>query len=110
MIDDVGDSVYLYGFSSGSILALKAAASLRDRVLKLALLEPPLNEDDDQSKQAFRQQSDHIAQLLREGRNGAAVESFLRHVTARITRGFLPSLVEMIIQARIAELEAKKSR
>jgi pimeloyl-ACP methyl ester carboxylesterase len=77
LIDEVGDSVYLYGFSSGSVLALKAAARLSGKVMKLALLEPPLNEDDAQSRQKFKERSDHMARLLEDGKNGDAVEFFL---------------------------------
>jgi pimeloyl-ACP methyl ester carboxylesterase len=67
----------LYGFSSGSVLALKAAARLSGKVMKLALLEPPLNEDDAQSRQKFKERSDHMARLLEDGKNGDAVEFFL---------------------------------
>lgn len=48
LIDQVGGRVYLYGFSSGSMLALKAAARLGDQVARLALYEPPFNSRDDE--------------------------------------------------------------
>jgi pimeloyl-ACP methyl ester carboxylesterase len=73
----VDGPVYLYGFSSGSVLALKAAAQLGRKVTRLALLEPPLNADDDASKQEFKEFTEHMAELLRAGRRGDAVAFFL---------------------------------
>lgn len=46
LIDAAGGSAYLYGLSSGAILALKAANALQDQVTKLALYEPPFILDD----------------------------------------------------------------
>jgi pimeloyl-ACP methyl ester carboxylesterase len=77
LIAEVGGPVCLYGFSSGSVLALRAAAKLADRVAKLALLEPPLNPDDDASKQEFKEFTEHMAELLEAGRRGDAVAFFL---------------------------------
>jgi len=41
LIKHVGGSAYLYGMSSGAILALKATKQMPSRVTKLALYEPP---------------------------------------------------------------------
>jgi pimeloyl-ACP methyl ester carboxylesterase len=42
LIDTAGGSAYLYGVSSGAILALEAADRLKGKIRKLALYEPPL--------------------------------------------------------------------
>lgn len=42
LIEVAGGSAYLYGISSGAILALETADRLSDKIPKLALYEPPL--------------------------------------------------------------------
>jgi hypothetical protein len=60
------------------VLALKAAAKLGgEKVLKLALNEPPFNSDDPQEKQEFEQYSQQIADLLKAGKGGDAVARFM---------------------------------
>lgn len=46
LIDAVGGSAYVYGLSSGAILALKAMRAFPHKVKKLALYEPPFILDD----------------------------------------------------------------
>src|SRR5437868_9966429 len=41
LIAEAGGSAYLYGISSGAVLALEAASKLPTKVKKLALYEPP---------------------------------------------------------------------
>lgn len=77
LIDEVGSPVYLYGFSSGSILALKAAAKLGEKIAKLAVFEPPLNSDDDKDKQEFAEFTKRMAELLEINKRGDAVAFFL---------------------------------
>jgi pimeloyl-ACP methyl ester carboxylesterase len=77
LIDEVGGPVYLYGFSSGSVLALKAASRLGDKIAKLALFEPPLNSNDYEAKQEFAVYSKRIAELLQANQRGDAVAAFL---------------------------------
>jgi pimeloyl-ACP methyl ester carboxylesterase len=78
LIDEAGGSVYLYGISSGAVLALKAAAKLgAAKVTKLALYEPPFNSDDDKAKQDFAQYTQQMAQLLEANKRGDAVAFFL---------------------------------
>lgn len=77
LIDEVGAPVNLYGFSSGSMLTLKAAAALGNKVIKIVMLEPPFNEDSDEAKQDFAEYSEHMAQLLKEGKKSEAVTFFL---------------------------------
>jgi pimeloyl-ACP methyl ester carboxylesterase len=74
LIDEAGGSAFLYGFSSGGLVALHAAAS-RLTIPKLALLEPPIETNEDRSAQAaFTAQ---LAELVAAGRRAAAVEYFL---------------------------------
>src|SRR5687767_10101157 len=58
LINAVGAPVSLYGFSSGAVLAVKAAAALRSKVAKLAVLEPPLNSDSPADKEEFQKFAD----------------------------------------------------
>ena len=76
LIDEVGSPVYLYGFSSDSVLALKAAARLGDKVARLVLHEPPLDSGDDKAKQEFADFNQYMAELLAAGKRGDAVAFF----------------------------------
>lgn len=77
LIQAAGAPVRLYGFSSGAVLALHAAAALRGKVAKLAVLEPPFNGDDDASKREMAEFGSQLTALVRENRRGDAVEFFL---------------------------------
>jgi pimeloyl-ACP methyl ester carboxylesterase len=77
LIDELGGPAHLYGFSSGSVLALRAAAKLAEKVTRLVVLEPPFNEDDDAPKKEFRDFSDRMAELLAADRRADAVAFFL---------------------------------
>jgi pimeloyl-ACP methyl ester carboxylesterase len=46
LIDAAGGSAFVFGHSSGAVLALRAAAKLGDKIKKLALYEPPFIIDD----------------------------------------------------------------
>lgn len=46
LIDATGGSAFVFGHSSGAVLALRAAARLGDKIKKLALYEPPFILDD----------------------------------------------------------------
>jgi pimeloyl-ACP methyl ester carboxylesterase len=77
LIDQVGEPVYVYGFSSGSVLGLKAAARLGEKISKLAVFEPPFGPDDDKSRQEFGEFAGQMAELLKSNRRGDAVAFFL---------------------------------
>ena len=78
LIEEAGGSVYLYGISSGSVLALKAAAQLgTTQVLKLALYEPPFNAEDDEARQDFSRYKDQVTELLQANRRGDTVALFM---------------------------------
>lgn len=77
LIEEAGGSAYLYGFSSGALLAVNAAASGL-AVSKLALLEPPIGSEEDRAAQsAFTAE---LAELVEAGRRDAAVEYFLSSI------------------------------
>ena len=76
LIDGAGGSAFLFGNSSGAILALEAARALPNRVKKLALYEPPFIID--ASRPPLPE--DYVEQLnaaTRAGRPGDAVEIFM---------------------------------
>lgn len=73
LIEEAGGSAFLYGYSSGSLLALHAAASGL-AIPKMALLEPPIEMDDRSGQAAF---TAGLADLVGAGRRDAAVEYFL---------------------------------
>lgn len=75
LVDEAGGSAFVFGMSSGAILALEAAAHGLD-VEKLAVYEPPFRVDEG----GPRPPTDLAAQLedlLSAGRRGDAVERFL---------------------------------
>jgi pimeloyl-ACP methyl ester carboxylesterase len=74
LIDEAGGSAFLYGFSSGGLVALHAAASGLTTP-KLALFEPPIEPNEDRSAQ--RAFTAELAGLMAAGRRDAAVESYL---------------------------------
>jgi pimeloyl-ACP methyl ester carboxylesterase len=55
LMDALGGEAYVYGMSSGAVLALEAAAAMPRRVKALALYEPPI----DVSRSSADYQSDH---------------------------------------------------
>ena len=77
LIDEAGGSVYLYGISSGAVLALKAAAKLGPaKVPKLALYQAPLSFGDE-ARQEFAQYAERMAELLEANKRGEALTLFL---------------------------------
>ena len=79
LVDELGGNTYLYGHSSGCVLALMATKKLGDKVIGLALYELPHNADASAQKisQAYRKE---LAQLLVENKRGDAVALFVKSV------------------------------
>lgn len=79
LVDELGGEAYLYGHSSGCVLALMAAKQLKDKIKGLALYELPYNADPAAQKvsQAYRKT---LAQLLSEGKGEDAVALFVKSV------------------------------
>lgn len=76
LIDVAGGQAFVFGISSGAALAFEAAATLGDRVRKLALYEPPYNDDQD-ARDGWRQFRSQLAASLNDGRNDNAVGLFM---------------------------------
>jgi pimeloyl-ACP methyl ester carboxylesterase len=76
LIDEAGGSAFVYGISSGAALAFEAALALGGKVKKLALYEPPYN-DDETARQAWRDYRKQLGEVLAEGRRGDAVGLFM---------------------------------
>ena len=72
LINEAGGSAFVYGMSSGGVLAL-AAAARGLAITKLALYEPPFNSGDDTARQASENYTRQLTALLAEGRRGDAV-------------------------------------
>ena len=76
VIAHAGGSAFVYGFSSGGLLALHAAASGL-AIEKLALLEPPVRGESEPPDTAF---CEEIAALVASGRRAQAVERFMTSI------------------------------
>ena len=77
LIERAGGEASLYGYSSGGLLALHAVADGLP-VRKLALLEPPIERDEDRTAQ--RAFTADLAALLEAGRHADAVEYYLNGI------------------------------
>jgi pimeloyl-ACP methyl ester carboxylesterase len=75
LISEAGGPAFVYGLSSGAILALEAAAD-GVAIAKLALFEPPVTLEDDPGSDVDVQ----IAELISNGRRGEAVELFVKGI------------------------------
>ena len=76
LTDRAGGSAYLYGHSSGGPLAMQAAIRLGSKVTKIAMYEPPYNNDPG-AQQSWSQYLGQLRQTLAEGRRGDAVALFM---------------------------------
>lgn len=76
LINEAGGSAFVFGISSGASLAFEAALTLKNKVKKLAIYDPPYNDDVDarQGWKTFRQE---LNTALAEGRRGDAVGLFM---------------------------------
>jgi pimeloyl-ACP methyl ester carboxylesterase len=76
LIAEAGGSARLYGYSSGALLAMHAAAQGLP-IGRLALLEPPLQDAGVEGPDPLTAE---LAELVSSGRNGDAVEHFHRSI------------------------------
>lgn len=76
LIKTVGGPVFLYGHSSGAVLALEAALKMPTKISKIAIYDPAYaqNEKDNEEYLKTYQKVKH---LLAEGKNARALRSFL---------------------------------
>lgn len=76
LVDAAGGPAFLFGLSSGAGLAFEAGLALRGKVKKLALYEPPYN-DDLEARQAWKAFRQRLDTALAEGRRDEAIGTFL---------------------------------
>jgi pimeloyl-ACP methyl ester carboxylesterase len=79
LIQQAGGSAYVYGISSGACLALEAALALGKQVSKLAMYEPPYN-DNGAARVQWKEYTQQLTHALAEGRRGDAVVLFMELV------------------------------
>jgi pimeloyl-ACP methyl ester carboxylesterase len=91
LIDLAGGSAYLSGLSSGASLAFEAALALGDKVKKLAMYDPPYN-DDAGARRAWKQFRKDLQVAIDEGRHGDAVALFMMQVEPLREMPFWPPL------------------
>lgn len=76
LLDETGGPAHLFGHSSGAVLALETARARPDRVMKLALYEPPLVIDDTRPP-VPADFATRLQELVSSGRRGDAVAYFM---------------------------------
>ncbi len=76
LINEAGGKAFVFGHSSGAVLALEAARLLPDKIKKLALYEPPFIIDDSRPP-VPQDYVSHLNELIAAGRRGEAVEYFM---------------------------------
>jgi pimeloyl-ACP methyl ester carboxylesterase len=100
LLDEAGGSAYVFGHSSGAALALEATLQLGEPVKKLALYEPPYN-DDPAAQRAWSAYLHDLSELLAADRRGDAIALF------RTLTGTPPAQIDAMRQAPFwAALEA----
>jgi pimeloyl-ACP methyl ester carboxylesterase/DNA-binding transcriptional ArsR family regulator len=76
LITEAGGSAFVFGHSSGAVLALEAARLLPGKIKKLAMYEPPFIIDDSRPP-VPQDYVPHLNELIAAGRRGEAVEYFM---------------------------------
>lgn len=76
LIDEAGGTAFVFGHSSGAVLALEAARLLPNKITKLAIYEPPFIVDDSRSP-APENYVSHLNELISSGQRGQTVEYFM---------------------------------
>ena len=79
MLNAAGGSAYVFGHSSGAVLALDAAQMLPTKIMKLALYEPPFIVDESRPPMPV-EFALHLRMLVAEGRRGDTVEYWQTHL------------------------------
>ncbi len=92
LIDEAGGQAFVFGHSSGAILALEAARLLPTKITGLALYEPPFIIDDSRppAPENFVQ---HLTELIAADRRGEACEYFMQQV------GLSPAMMAQMRQS-----------
>jgi pimeloyl-ACP methyl ester carboxylesterase len=77
IIAEAGGSAFVFGHSSGAVLALEAARALGSAIPKLAVYEPPILVDDSRARLPENYLA-HLKELVAAGRRAEAVEYHMR--------------------------------
>jgi len=78
LIDAMGGEAFVFGMSSGAVLALEAAAAMPRKIKALALYEPPI--DVEKSSASYRQDHAVMAALAAGGKAAEMMGIFLLNV------------------------------
>jgi pimeloyl-ACP methyl ester carboxylesterase len=81
LLNDAGGSAFVFGHSSGAVLALEATRLLPAKITKLALYEPPFIIDDSRPP-APANFAQRLFELVEEGRRGDAAAYFMTVIGA----------------------------
>src|SRR5438552_8556454 len=76
LINEAGGSAFVFGHSSGAVLALEAARLLPTKITKLAVYEPPFIVDDSRPPVPENYVT-RLTELISSGRRGEAVEYYM---------------------------------
>lgn len=79
LIKEAGNSVYLYGISSGACLAIETAIALGTKVEKLALYEAPYNSSEG-ARVEWKEYTSQLNDLIAADRRGDAAALFMTFV------------------------------
>ena len=79
LIDEAGGSAFLFGISSGAVLAIQATSKIGGKVKKLALYEAPFIVDDSRPP-IPEDYLTHLNELIAANRRSEAVKLFLKMV------------------------------
>lgn len=79
LIKEAGGSAFLYGISSGAVLAMEAAIKLGNKIKKLVMFEAPYNSDNT-ARQTWREYRKKLKKILAESHRGNAVALFMMQV------------------------------
>ncbi len=82
IIEEAGGSAYLYGHSSGAVIAFEAALNLGKQVKNVAIHEAPYNIDEKSQKES-QELYKKLSALLAEDRRVDTVELFLNSTGTR---------------------------
>ncbi len=79
LIDAAGGNAHLYGHSSGAVLALEAALRIPEKIVNVVMYDPSYVHDEVE-KASYARLSQKVQHLLAEGKNRAAMQTFLQGI------------------------------
>lgn len=79
LVEAAGGSAYLYGHSSGAVLALEAALRLGDKVKGVAIYDAAYAGDEEERAE-YKTLAERVYELLRAGENAKAIRCFYKGI------------------------------